>query len=128
MDAAVWVGIDWGHDEHQVCVLDEKRNVVLEDRMRHSPEGLRALVAKVLSFCAPERIAVAIETPRGPIVDAFVDRGVSVYALNPKQLDRFRDRHSVAGAKDDRRDAYVLATSLVTDSACWTKPLARRGA
>jgi len=119
MDAAVWVGIDWGHDEHQVCVLDEKRNVVLEDRMRHSPEGLRALVAKVLSFCAPERIAVAIETPRGPVVDAFVDRGVSVYALNPKQLDRFRDRHSVAGAKDDRRDAYVLATSLVTDSACF---------
>ena len=56
MDAAVWVGIDWGHDEHQVCVLDEKRNVVLEDRMRHSPEGLRALVAKVLSFCAPERM------------------------------------------------------------------------
>ena len=38
-----------------------------------------------------------------------------VFALNPKQLDRFRDRHTVAGAKDDRRDAFVLADSLRTD-------------
>jgi transposase len=32
-----------------------------------------------------------------------------------KQLDRFRDRYSVAGAKDDRLDAFVLAQSLCTD-------------
>jgi transposase len=36
-------------------------------------------------------------------------------AVNPKQLDRFRDRHTMAGAKDDRRDAFVLADSLRTD-------------
>jgi transposase len=42
--------------------------------------------------------------------------------LNPKQLDRFRDRHTVAGAKDDRRDAFVLADSLRTD-----RPAFRRG-
>src|SRR4029453_3439515 len=41
--------------------------------------------------------------------------GFHVFALNPKQLDRFRDRHSVAGAKDDRRDAFVLADSVRTD-------------
>ena len=34
---------------------------------------------------------------------------------NPKQLDRFRDRFTAAGAKDDRRDARVLADSLRTD-------------
>src|SRR5262249_10327558 len=33
----------------------------------------------------------------------------------PKQLDRLRDRFSVAGAKDDRRDAYVQADGLRTD-------------
>jgi hypothetical protein len=32
-----------------------------------------------------------------------------------KQLDRFRDRFTVAGAKDDRRDAHVMADSLRTD-------------
>ena len=44
-----------------------------------------------------------------------MERGFHVFAINPKQLDRFRDRHSVAGAKDDRRDAFVLADSLRTD-------------
>jgi transposase len=46
-----------------------------------------------------------------------LERGVSVFALNPKQLDRFRDRFSVAGAKDDPLDALVLASALRTDRA-----------
>ena len=45
----------------------------------------------------------------------MVEWGLHVYALNPKQADRFRDRHTVAGAKDDRRDAYVLGDALRTD-------------
>ena len=62
-----------------------------------------------------DRLSVAIEVPRGAVVEALVERGCQVYALNPKQLDRFRDRFTVAGAKDDRRDAFVLAASLRTD-------------
>ena len=31
-----------------------------------------------------------------------MERGLAVHAINPKQLDRFRDRLSLAGAKDDR--------------------------
>jgi endonuclease III len=57
----------------------------------------------------------AIEVPHGPVVDALLDRGFAVYAINPKQLDRLRDRFSVAGSKDDRRDARVSASGLRTD-------------
>lgn len=39
----------------------------------------------------------------------------AVFSINPKQVDRFRDRFTVAGAKDDTRDALVLAGSLRTD-------------
>ena len=39
----------------------------------------------------------------------------TVYAINPKQLDRFRDRFSPAGAKDDSRDAEVLSDAVRTD-------------
>lgn len=42
-----------------------------------------------------------------------------MFSINPKQLDRFRDRYSPAGAKDDRRDAFVLADSLRTDMHCF---------
>ncbi|MEO8181859.1 MAG: transposase [Deltaproteobacteria bacterium] len=38
-----------------------------------------------------------------------------LFSIDPKQLDRFRDRHTLSGAKDDRRDAFVLADSLRTD-------------
>jgi transposase len=49
------------------------------------------------------------------VVDVLLDRGFAVHAINPKQLDRLRDRFSVAGAKDDRRDARVAAAELRTD-------------
>ena len=49
----------------------------------------------------------------------MIDRGFALYAINPKQLDRLRDRFSVAGAKDDRRDAYVLADGVRTDRVCF---------
>jgi hypothetical protein len=60
-------------------------------------------------------VAIAVEMPHGPVVDVLLDRGFVVHAINPKQLDRLRDRFSVAGAKDDRRDAYVSADGLRTD-------------
>jgi transposase len=68
-----------------------------------------------LSAGQPQRVAVAIEVPRDALVEGLVERGFHVFAMNPKQLDRFRDRHRVAGAKDDRRDAFVLAASVRTD-------------
>src|ERR1700747_25671 len=51
----------------------------------------------------------------GPVVEAMLERGFCVYGINPKQLDRFRDRFTVAGAKDDGRAARVRADSFRTD-------------
>jgi transposase len=61
-------------------------------------------------------VQVAIERPHGAVVELLLQRDFAVHSINPKQLDRFRDRHTVAGAKDDRRDALVLADSLRTDA------------
>jgi Transposase len=55
---------------------------------------------------------IAIEVPRGALVETLAERGFPVFSINPKQLDRFRDRYSPAGAKDDSRDTFVLADSL----------------
>jgi transposase len=120
---SVFVGIDWGSASHQVCALDGTRKVLLEEAFAHSGKGLGALVDAVLQVAQgrAERIAVAIEVPRGPIVDTLLEKDIAVFAINPKQLDRFRDRHSVAGAKDDRRDALVLADSLRTDQPAFRR-------
>ena len=48
-------------------------------------------------------------------------RKIAIFSINPKQLDRFRDRFSPSGAKDDRRDAQVLTSSLRTDPSAFRK-------
>jgi transposase len=112
-----WVGVDWGEQKHQVCVLDAQRVVRLERSVRHAADEIAALADELLKLVGgdPSQLAVGIETPRGAVVETLIERGIAVYAINPKQLDRFRDRHTAAGAKDDRRDAFVAADSLRTD-------------
>lgn len=113
----LFVGVDWGSDSHQVAVLDHARRLLGERRVAHTALALGE-VADWLAQRAggePGQVAVALEVPRGAVAETLLERGFHVYALNPKQLDRFRDRRTVAGAKDDRRDARVLADALTTD-------------
>src|SRR3954464_3527357 len=111
-----FAGIDWGSATHQACLLDRAGKVVGERAFAHGGAGLAALCDWLVSIAGdPGTVAVAIEVPHGPVVDALLDRGFAVHAINPKQLERLRDRISVAGAKDDRRDARVAAGGLRTD-------------
>ena len=111
-----FAGVDWGSERHQACLLDAQGNIVAEREFPHSGAGLAELGDWLLSIAgAASTVAVAIEVPHGPVVDSLADRGFVLHAINPKQLDRLRDRFSVAGAKDDRRDAYVLADAVRTD-------------
>ena len=118
-----YVGIDWATAAHQVAALDPERRLIAERSAAHTGEALAALAdwLTALASEAPERVAVAIEVPRGAVVETLLERGFHVFALNPKQLDRFRDRHTVAGAKDDRRDAFVLADALRTDQPAFRR-------
>jgi transposase len=86
----------------------------------HDGAGLAAMAEWVIKITGarPPEVGVAIETPHGPVVESLMERGFRLHAMNPKQLDRFRDRFSPAGAKDDDRDAEVLASALRTDPHC----------
>lgn len=118
-----FVGIDWATQAHEVCILTADGEVVERRSVPHSGDGLADLADRLSRLtdgdCA--RVAVGIEVPHGAVVETLLERGFAVFSLNPKQLDRFRDRFSPAGAKDDRRDAYVLADSLRTDSQCYRR-------
>ena len=113
---AWFVGVDWGSEQHQACVVDAQGRVVGEREFPHGGKGLADLCDWLLSICGvADTVAVGIEVPHGPVVDTLIERGFVLHAINPKQLDRLRDRISVAGAKDDRRDAYVLGDGVRTD-------------
>jgi len=117
LSADWFIGVDWATDAHAVCVVDATGRVCDRRTVAHSAAALETLIEALVARAAgePARVAVAIEVPRGALVEVLVERGFAVYAINPKQLDRFRDRFTAAGAKDDRRDAWVLADSLRTD-------------
>jgi hypothetical protein len=44
-------------------------------------------------------------------VQALIAAGYVVFAINPMQVARYRERHSTSGAKSDAGDAHVLAGS-----------------
>jgi transposase len=113
----LFVGIDWATESHQVTVVDRNGQITAERSVEHNGAAISRLIDWLLELAEgnASRIAVAIETPRGALVETLVDRKIAVFSINPKQLDRFRDRHTVAGSKDDRLDAYVLGDSLRTD-------------
>jgi len=113
---AWFAGVDWGSEKHQACLLDAQGSIVGEQEFTHSGKGLAELAHWIQSTVGvASSVVIAIEVSHGPVVDVLIDRGFAVHAINPKQLDRLRDRFSLAGAKDDRRDAYVLADGLRTD-------------
>ena len=115
--ALFFAGIDWERGSHQVCVVDPKGSVIAEKSFRHTGSGLFEMIWWMMKVSGSETrdIAVAIEVNHDPVVESLLEQDFRVYSINPRQLDRFRDRFCVSGAKDDRRDAMVLASALGTD-------------
>jgi transposase len=120
---AFFVGVDWATEAHEVSIVADDRKQLGGKSFENTSAGLHALCAFIEDSCGAnrERMAIGIEVPRGALVETLVERGFHVYSINPKQLDRFRDRHTPAGAKDDRLDAFVLADSLRTDMPCFRR-------
>jgi transposase len=112
----IFVGHDWAEDHHDVVVLDEVGERLASARLVEGVDGVarfHGLVAE--SVDEAEEVVIGTETNRGLFVGALVAAGYQVFAVNPKAVDRYRDRHRVAGGKSDAADAKVLADLVRTD-------------
>ncbi|WP_410653871.1 IS110 family transposase [Amycolatopsis sp. cmx-4-54] len=116
----LFVGDDWASDHHDVEVQDQAGRRLGKARLPEGVEGiarLHGLLARFLPEDAePGQVLVGIETDRGPWVAALVAAGYRVFAVNPRQSARARDRLGVSGAKSDAGDAHVLADLVRTDA------------
>ena len=115
----LFIGDDWAEAHHDVEIEDEAGRVLAR---RQLPEGvagftmLHELVAEHLDPTAePDQVLVGIETERGPWVQALLAAGYVVFAINPLQVARYRERHSPSGAKSDAADAHLLAEIIRLD-------------
>ena len=113
-----YIGVDWADEEDVVWVANDAGDKVLSRSIPHTVAA-RGEWGRWLRERQAEGIEIwaAIERPHGRIVDFLLDHAVVVYPINPKSLDRARDRFRVGGAKSDPFDAQVLALFLRSDHA-----------
>ena len=116
----LFVGDDWSEGYHDVELMDATGRRLAKARLPVEVTGmarLHAMIGEALGEDAEvAEVAVGIETDRGPWVAALVAAGYTVYGINPLQVARYRERHSVSGAKSDAADAHTLADMVRTDS------------
>jgi len=116
----LFVGDDWSEEHHDIELMDASGRRLSKARLPEGVAGiarLHIMVGDHLGDNVDEsEVAIGIETDHGPWVAALVAAGYTVFAVNPLQASRFRDRRRVSGAKSDAADAHVLADMVRTDS------------
>lgn len=112
----VFLGVDWAEESHDVCLMDEGGRVLGRAKVANSLVGVSRIHELVDEHSSEAgEVVVGIETDRGLLVKVLLAAGYKIYAINPLSVDRYRDRHSVSGAKSDAGDAKVLADLVRTD-------------
>jgi hypothetical protein len=122
MGMVLFVGDDWAEDHHDVEVQDAAGRRRGKVRLGEGVAGIARLHALIGEFTDPDdeagagQVLVGIETDRGPWVVALVAAGYRVFAVNPMQVARYRERYRASGAKSDAGDAHALADMVRTDA------------
>jgi transposase len=115
----LFVGDDWSEEHHDVELMDQAGRVLAKARLEEGVAGvtrLHELIARHSGTDEPGEVEIGIETDRGPWVQALIAADYQVFAINPLQVARYRERHSVSGGKSDKSDAHTLADMVRTDS------------
>jgi transposase len=112
----IYVGIDWADDHHDVAITDDSAETLFQFQITHDSLGFATFHAHLVRFKqSPSQILVALETNRGLLVHELLRSGYSVYTINPKAVNRYKDRYILSKAKSDPLDALALAHLLRTD-------------
>ena len=115
-----FAALDWASDHHDVIVVASTGAMTAEFRFAHTAAGWAEFTEKMKPFAG---CPLALETSSGPAVDQLLQRGWTLYPVNPKAAERYRERKAPSGTKTDRIDAWSLADALRTDGHAWRKLL-----
>jgi len=111
-----FAALDWANDHHDVIVVNRSGSIAAEFRFAHTASGWAEFTQKMQPF---PQAPLALETSSGPAVDQLLQRGWTLYPVNPKAAQRYRERKTPSGTKTDRHDAWSLAEALRTDGHSW---------
>jgi transposase len=110
------VGIDWSEKKHCVHAYNEAGAQLMRREVPVTIAGYRKLVEALKKVNRkPANCLVAIETAHNLLVDYLHEQGYTLYIVAPSMVRSNRGRQGNSGAKDDDRDARLLAEILRTD-------------
>src|ERR1700687_1232903 len=102
----IFVGDDWAEDHHDVWVMNQDGLRWPPKKIPKGPAGIARMHSLLATYAEePKQVVIGIETDHGLWVEALAAAGYQMYAINPLSVSRYRDRHSVSGAKSDPGDA-----------------------
>lgn len=118
----VYLGIDWSERKHDVCMINERGEVLQQLVIGHTPEGFLALdTARRKMEIEARECEVGLETAHNLLVDFLWDQGYEqVYVLPPNAVKSAQGRYRQSGAKNDASDARLIADMLRTDQGRYT--------
>src|SRR5688572_11111444 len=103
------LGLDWADRQHDIWIRPADGSKPVHRRVEHSAEALHEWVAQLRARFPEGRVALGIETSRGPVISALLAYDfIVIFPINPKALKNYRDCFGVSGAKSDDADARLI--------------------
>jgi len=104
-------GIDIAKRSHEVCVINESGDCVLQMPVANNTKGFDKLMKAIERLTEPADIIFCIEATGHywlPLFCHLTDMGYQVQVVNPIQSDALRNLY-IRKSKTDKKDSFILA-------------------
>jgi len=96
---AATIGLDWADQKHDLWIRPADGSKAEHVRLEQTPEAVHEWVAKARERFDNRKIAIAVETSRGPVISALMAYDfIVLFPVNPKGLKSYRGAFSISGS------------------------------
>ena len=108
------IGLDRSDQKADLCLIHTPTGQRTHQSLDTSPEALQGWLIQLRQDHPHAQVAIALEQPALNLM-AFLEPvdWISLYALNPLTLQKFREAFVTSRAKDDTKDATYLAELIL---------------
>jgi transposase len=108
-DYVAYIGIDWADRKHDIAVYDCATDTWQEYVIQSHPQAILDWVNQLRSRYGNNKIAVALEQKRGPLLYALCQYdNLALFPINPRTVANYRKAFQPSRAKSDPVDARLL--------------------
>ena len=112
-DFDVLIGIDWADKKHDICEHPNHSDDYHYCVINSKPEALHDWAMDLKKRYQNQKIAVACELKKGPLIYALSKYDhLVLFTINPSTVAKYRKAFTPSGAKDDPSDAFLQVEML----------------